>query len=125
MSKQILAIIGLALLNAAIHAFGLLILLYWQTKQWPKIEAGFCPRRNLTVLMTIFSVIVGLHLAEICVWAGFYLWQECFPDFETCVYFSTLTYSTLGYGDVLLPREWRLTGSVESIIGVLLMGWSA
>ncbi|MDH7504421.1 MAG: ion channel [Verrucomicrobiota bacterium] len=80
---------------------------------------------NKAGMRPVFGVIVGLHLTEICVWAGFYLWQKCFPDFETSVYFSTLTYSTLGYGDVLLPRQWRLTGSVESIIVVLLMGWSA
>jgi len=39
-------------------------------------------------------------------------------------YFSLTTYATLGYGDVLLDREWRLTGGVEAITGMLMMGWS-
>jgi len=59
------------------------------------------------------------------VWAGCYSWQHCLPDFETSFYFSGATYTTLGYGDVVLPRPWRLVGVLESLTGVLLMGWSA
>jgi len=38
---------------------------------------------------------------------------------------SGATYTTLGYGDVVLPRPWRLAGVLESLTGVLLLGWSA
>jgi hypothetical protein len=115
----------LAVLSAVIHAVGLLGLLYWQTRQWPKIEADFRPRRNLPVFLLLFAVILGLHLAEICLWAGFYYWRGGLPDLETCVYFSATTYSTLGFGDIVLPRPWRLVGALESLTGVLLLGWSA
>jgi hypothetical protein len=111
--------------SALIHAFGLLALLYWQTRQWPRIEADFRPRRNLAVFLILFGVIVGLHLVEIGVWAGVYWWQNCLPDFETSLYFSGASYTTLGYGDVVLSRPWRLVGALESLSGVLLMGWSA
>ena len=125
MYPPIIAAVVLAFVSAIIHAFGLLALLYWQTRQWPKIEADFRPRRNLPVFLALFGVILILHLIEIGVWAGVYFWQHCLPDFETSLYFSGATYTTLGYGDVVLPRPWRLAGVLESLTGVLLLGWSA
>jgi hypothetical protein len=125
MLSPILTAVVLAFVSAIIHALGLLALLYWQTRQWPRIEADFRPRRNLPVFLLVFGVILGLHLLEIGAWAGVYCWQHCLPDFETSLYFSGATYTTLGYGDVVLPRPWRLAGVMESLTGVLLLGWSA
>jgi Ion channel len=44
---------------------------------------------------------------------------------ESAFYFSTASYATVGYGDVVLPQMWRTLGPVESIIGVLMCGLSA
>jgi voltage-gated potassium channel len=125
MLQALIAAFILAFLSALIHAVGLLGLLYWQTRQWPKIEADFRPRRNLPVFLLVFGVILGLHLAEIDLWAGFYVWRSCLPDLESSLYFSAASYSTLGYGDVVLSRAWRLVGVMESVTGALLLGWSA
>ena len=114
----------LATLTAIIHVIGLLGLLYWQTKQWPKIEADFGPRRNLPVFLVLFGGIFGLHLIEICLWAGCYFFNGCLADFETCFYFSGITYTTVGYGDIVLPPIWRGASVMESLTGVLMMGWS-
>jgi len=77
------------------------------------------------VLMVRFtSVIIGLHLLQVLLWAGFYRWK-CFPSWESAFYFSAASYSTVGYGDLLLPRMWRSLGPVESVTGVLMCGLSA
>ena len=47
--------------------------------------------------------MVLLHLTEIYVWAGFYLWRDAFSDLGTAFYFSAVTYTTTGYGDLVLP----------------------
>jgi len=125
MFSPIVAGVALAYASAVIHALGLLTLLYWQSQQWPKIEADFRPRRNLLVVSALFGVILLLHLIEIGLWAGFYFWHHCLSDLETSLYFSGATYATLGHGDVVLPTYWRLTGDLESLTGVLLLGWSA
>ena len=125
MFLPILITIVLAFVCAIIHALGLLMLFYWQARQWPRIEANFRPRHNLPYFLTLFSVILFLHLLEIGVWAGAYAGWNCLPDFESSFYFSGVTYASLGYGDVVLPRPWRLVGVVESITGMLLLGWSA
>jgi hypothetical protein len=50
-------------------------------------------------------------------------WQ-CFPSWETAFYFSTSSYTTVGYGDVVLSQWWRTLGPVESVVGVLMTGLS-
>lgn len=81
-------------------------------------------RPMMMKLVRIAWALVILHLAEILVWALFYWWQECLPDAETSFYFSGVTYTTLGYGDVVLPKEWRLLAPVEGLTGILMSGLS-
>jgi Ca2+/Na+ antiporter len=69
--------------------------------------------------------IILLHLIEIAVWAFFYTWKNAMPDLTSAFYFSAVTYTTTGYGDLLLPKEWRLAGGVEALTGILMCGWSA
>jgi hypothetical protein len=68
--------------------------------------------------------MVLLHLLEITVWAAFFLWKNAMPDFQSAFYFSAVTYTTTGYGDLVLPKEWRLIGAVEALTGILMCGWS-
>ena len=76
------------------------------------------------VLVRIAWSLVVLHLVEIAVWALFYWWQECMPDMESSFYFSGVTYTTVGYGDLVLPKGWRLLGAVEGLTGILMCGLS-
>jgi hypothetical protein len=69
-----------------------------------------------------------LHLAEVIVWAVFYLVIAPVKEigtFEEAVYFSAVTFTTLGYGDITLAdHHWRLLSGAEALNGVLLAGWS-
>jgi hypothetical protein len=64
------------------------------------------------------------HLIEAALWAVALFWWAAIPDFATALYYSLTSYSTVGYGDVLLPESFRLLGPIESVVGVLMMGWS-
>lgn len=68
--------------------------------------------------------IVLLHLIEITIWAAVYVWMRAMPDLQSSLYFSAVTYTTTGYGDLVLPAEWRLVGGVEALTGILMCGWS-
>jgi len=75
-------------------------------------------------LIRITWALIVLHLLEIAVWAFFYWRQGCLPDLESAFYFAGVTYTTVGYGDLVLPPEWRLLGPVEGLTGILMCGLS-
>jgi hypothetical protein len=54
----------------------------------------------------------------------FFWWHHCLSDAESAFYFSGVTYATLGYGDLILPKEWRLFGPIEALVGSLMCGLS-
>jgi hypothetical protein len=70
------------------------------------------------------SALLLLHLAEAVVWALFFVLVGALPDLETAAYFSLTSYTTVGYGDVVLPEPWRLLGPLEAAVGILMLGWS-
>jgi hypothetical protein len=72
----------------------------------------------------LVTFLLIIHLAEAALWAAALFWWQALPDFATALYYSLTSYSTLGYGDVLLPESTRMLGPVESVVGVLMLGWS-
>jgi voltage-gated potassium channel len=81
------------------------------------------PVYSTTLVVKSAVAIVILHGLVILLWASFYRTHR-FPSWELAFYFSASSYSTLGYGDLILPSEWRLLGPLEAIIGVLMSGIS-
>lgn len=77
------------------------------------------------VLVRIAWWVVLAHLLEATVLALFYAWKSVFPDLSSAGYFSIVTYTTVGYGDLVPPAEWRLAAGVEGLTGILMCGWSA
>jgi hypothetical protein len=69
-------------------------------------------------------MLLVLHFVEMAVWAAAYSIFGVFPDFETSLYYSFMSYTTVGYGDVLSETSWRLLGPIEAAVGVLMLGWS-
>ena len=82
-------------------------------------------RRATWLFVRIAGWIVAFHLAEISVWAFFYVGAGALPDLSAALYFSAVTYTTTGYGDVVLPEGWRLLGAIEAVTGILMCGWSS
>ena len=78
----------------------------------------------LTLLLLAGIGIILIHTIEIWIYAGIYLALGTLSHFEEALYFSTETYASIGYGDVLLPHEWRIFGAIEGPVGVIMLGWS-
>ncbi|HEX6603978.1 MAG TPA: ion channel [Sphingomicrobium sp.] len=78
----------------------------------------------LTVLVGASIGIFAIHTIEIWLYAALYLGLGAFGEFETALYFSTVTYASVGYGDVLLPQAWRILGAIEGATGIIMLGWS-
>ena len=63
-------------------------------------------------------------MIQIWLWALFYLRVGALPALEEALYFSTSTFTTVGYGDVVLTGKWRLVSSFQAANGFILFGWS-
>lgn len=77
-----------------------------------------------TLLLSAAIGIIALHTVEIWLYAALYLALESFSHFEEALYFSTVTYASIGYGDVLLPHQWRILGAIEGAAGIIMLGIS-
>ncbi|MBA4752942.1 MAG: two pore domain potassium channel family protein [Sphingopyxis sp.] len=122
-SQLILATILVAA-TVIVHLTGLALLLAVLRRY--RRAAG----RLMMVLLNGAAILVAafglfaLHSIEIWIWAGIYEWLGAFTDFEHALYFSTSTYVTIGYGDVVLPPGMRILGAIEGASGIILIGWS-
>ena len=114
---------GCALMAACVtvHAAGITWALRRVRRSAPSIQS-FWRSLRLFVLLAVWMVL--LHLGEISLWAGSYVWNGAIGDLPTALYFSAVTYTTTGYGDVVLPPGYRLEGGIEALTGILMCGWS-
>ena len=124
MLTLILSALGLTAVTVIIHDAGTMA----ATGRAIRGRDRSTSRRGRLAVELLMAELVGtlllLHLAEAIAWALFLVWIGGLPDLETAMYFSLTSYTTVGYGDVLLPPRWRLLGPIEAAVGVLMLGWS-
>jgi hypothetical protein len=113
----------LVALTVAVHALGLARMLKKLMDSHARPPTGYWAI-TISLVQVAWSFILT-HLCAIFLWAGFYWWQGCLPDAESAFYFSGVTYTTVGYGDLLLPEPWRILAPVEALAGILMCGLSA
>jgi len=120
MVLRLLAGCSLMAVCVIIHAAGVT----WAIRRLRQsaVPTAFWPVTWLFIRLAVWIVL--LHLVEISVWAATYVWNGALPDIVSAMYFSAVTYTTTGYGDIVLPPEWRLHGGIEALTGILMCGWS-
>jgi len=121
--RQAGAAVVLATLTLWVQCVGMTALIHWGRDHLVRSVHRADPWHSAVLLVRCTCLIICLHILEVLLWAAFYRWL-CFPSWEVSFYFSTTSYSTVGYGDVLLPRMWRTLGPIESVTGVLMCGLS-
>jgi hypothetical protein len=115
------ALVGATVATHAAGSIGIMrVLVHYEQR----VRRLFGFLHNTFLQVTVVVALIVLHLIEVLWWSLFYRAHGCFPDHSTSFYFSLITYTTVGYGDVLLPRESRAIGGVEALTGVLMAGWS-
>jgi hypothetical protein len=107
-------------LCVVIHAAGVTQALRWVRRH--PISLRFWSGTGFFVVVAAWMVF--LHLTEITVWALYYFLRGAIDDLQSSFYFSAVTYTTTGYGDIVLPQASRLVGGVEALTGILMCGWS-
>lgn len=107
-----------------VHLAGLALLLRLLRRHRARAPARRELIHDLAAIVGAAFGLFMLHALEIWSYAALYLATGVLPGFEEALYFSTSTYATIGYGDIVLPSGWRLIGAIEGINGVILLGWS-
>ena len=114
-------------ITICIHGFGTMSWLRYLLAHNTLADGRIRPARVLSVFISTAIVLISLHIFEIFVWAFAYM--VVLPDgelqtLETAFYFSAVTFTTLGYGDITLSSDWRILSGLQAINGILLIGWT-
>ena len=111
-------------LTVVIHMVGLLGLMAFLQARSPRLrpfhsrlgQAGF-------IILTVLG-LVAIHGLEMWLYAALYMVLGVFNDMEEALYFSISTFTTVGFGELVIEGRWRILGALESFNGFLLIGWS-
>ena len=120
MLTMLLTAWALVAVCVVIHAMGLTAAFEWIKHRKTRADGGFW--RATLLLVVVAGCAILLHLLQISVWAAFYFHTGAIADFQSALYFSAITYTTTGYGDILLPEDVRIFSGIEALTGILMCG---
>ncbi len=124
MIAQLLLALLLTSVTVVIHVVGTVRIVLPLSTIWRAQDDNREAPRPIVPLSRLVSGLLLLHLFEMSVWAAAFAAVGVLPDFETSLYYSLKSYTTVGYGDVLPPVAWRRVGPIEAAVGVLMLGLS-
>jgi hypothetical protein len=110
-------------LTVIVHTFGLILVTHAMTRFVGLFRVHGRRSRFLAMVTVVHGIFLVMSI-EVWLWASAYMLAGVVRDFETALYFSMVTFATVGYGDVVPPHEWRLFVALEGVNGFLLIGWS-
>ena len=128
MLQPLLVSVVLVAITVVIHAFGTTHWMYFLMRRFVHNDGNFKEGKSLPAVIWTAVVLMLLHMAEVVIWAVAYLLLapiSSLDTFEKAIYFSVVTFTTLGYGDITLSEnEWRMLSGIEALNGILLVGWT-
>ena len=123
--QQILLGSGLLTVCAVVHVLAVALSVPLFKSLATIVPEGKNPlRRIILFLLLTVAVLLGAHTVQIWVWAATFMLASELPDVATSFYFSAVTYTTLGYGDVILAEDARIVATFCAITGLLTFGIS-
>ena len=127
MALQLIVATLMVMLTVLIHGAGLIGLgraLGIERKLRTQIIVDLNSAGGLVVVVALVLTVFLLHFVEISLYALLYYAAHALPTAARALYFSIITYGTVGYDDTDMAGTWQLVAGVEGINGILLLGWS-
>jgi len=113
------------MLTVGIHTVGAA---WWLTSLGKRIVKRYHlnqPTRLFRSILSTACVLILLHVLEAILWAFMFMVLPArggLISFHEALYFSMITFTTLGYGDITLNADWRLLAGVEGMVGIVVFG---
>ena len=123
MLHSILIGLFLFILTTAIHTGGMLLALS-RFRALKEIRDSRHRHSRFYMVGVVANSMFLVSMVEISVWALAYLATGAIEEVEKALYFSAVTFTTLGYGDIVLSERWRLLAGFEAANGVIMFGWT-
>ncbi|CAN7412105.1 potassium channel family protein [Paraburkholderia hospita] len=82
------------------------------------------PWMDVLLLSAVMLLTLLCNFAQMAIWAALFMLLGEFPDFTTALYHSGVNFATLGYGDIVMSKHWRMLGPIEAANGILMFGVS-
>ena len=114
----------LIVLTTGIHAGGMVLAIKTIQSEKGFLKQRLHLKRRFYSVGAIVLIMFFVSLVEVLIWAITYLLLNAIDVFEQALYFSMVTFTTLGYGDVVLEEQWRLLASFEAANGIIMFGWT-
>jgi hypothetical protein len=125
---QLLSNLGLASVMVSvtvmIHFWGLLLLTYVMSESRHRLRPHESRIHQAVLIIFVVFGIFALVTIHIWLYAALFRLLGEVPNFESALYFSTTTFTAVGYGDILISPRWRLVAAIEAANGVILLAWS-
>ena len=118
---------GLVAITVAIHAVGTTAWVKYLAQHYLDDDRIWGTKRVHSILILTVILMVFLHTLQITIWAFTYILlapEGELASLEKALYFSFVTFTTLGYGDITLSEGWRLLSGIQALNGILLVGWT-
>jgi len=114
----------MVLLTTAMHAGAMMLAIHAVGGRKQKIEsrAGAFPR--MVAISVVVLIMFLASLFEAAAWGALFVFRGAITDTEAAMYFSVVTYTTLGYGDVTLTPDHRMLAAFEAANGIMMFGWT-
>jgi hypothetical protein len=113
----------LLMLTCGIHVLGMVLVMHLLRTEGGPIRKWLRRVRAYQIGETVL-VLFNASILEVLLWAGTYMALGEINDLEPAFYFSMVTFTTLGYGDIVLDERWRLLASFEAATGIIMFGWT-
>lgn len=110
-----------------IHAFFMAFADRALDRRLAQLGSGPHPfHRGVLIWLLIMWMFLGICV-QAGLWGMIYMSQPAItelPDAQTAFYFSMVTYTSLGYGDIVLTGQWRALSAIQAANGVIIFGWT-
>lgn len=119
-----LVVIGLTVI---IQAYGTILWVSKYDKQRNRLDSSNFKTHGTRLLISTAIFLIFIHLVQAAIWALLFMFLPDvieFENFEKSMYFSLVTFTTLGYGEITISSTSRILAGLEAINGITLIGWS-